>query len=163
MRLVRTDELGQVGRLTLEAYVADGYANPAGSYAAALADAPRRARDAELLVAADLDGMVLGTITVCTPGSPLGELSRPGELEFRMLAVAPEARRRGVGQALVVAVLQRATEVGAHRVVLCSAEEMCAAHRLYARLGFVRLPERDWRPAPDMTLLAFGKTTRRHT
>lgn len=158
VRLARTDELDQVGRLTLEAYIADGYANPAGSYAAALADAPRRARDAELLVAADPDGKVLGTITVCTPGSPLGELSRLGELEFRMLAVAPAARRRGVGQALVVAVLQRATEVGAHRVVLCSAEKMCAAHRLYTRLGFVRLPERDWRPVPAMTLLAFGKT-----
>ena len=161
VRLARPDELDQVGRLTLEAYVADGYANPAGSYAAALADAPRRARDAELLVAADPDGMVLGTITVCTPASPLGALCRPDELEFRMLAVAPDARRRGVGQALVVAVLQRATEVGAHRVVLCSAEEMCAAHRLYARLGFVRLPERDWQPVPDMTLLAFGKTTMR--
>jgi GNAT superfamily N-acetyltransferase len=162
VRLARTDELDQVGRLTLDAYIADGYANPAGSYAAALADAPRRARDAELLVAADPDGMVLGTITVCTPGSPLGEVSRPGELEFRMLAVAPAARHRGVGQALVVAVLQRATEVGAHRVVLCSADKMCAAHRLYARLGFVRLPERDWQPVPDMTLLAFGKATRRH-
>jgi GNAT superfamily N-acetyltransferase len=161
VRLARPDELDQVGQLTLDAYVTDGYANPAGSYAAALADAPRRARDADLLVAANPEGMVLGTITVCRPGSPMGELSRPGELEFRMLAVAPGARRRGVGQALVVAVLQRATEIGAHRVVLCSAEKMCAAHRLYARLGFIRLPERDWQPVPGMTLLAFGKTTRR--
>lgn len=73
----------------------------------------------------------------------------------------PAARRRGVGEALVTAVLQRANEIGAHRVVLCSTEEMCVAHRLYARLGFARLPERDWQPVPGMTLLAFGKTTRR--
>lgn len=144
--------------MTLEAYVAGGYANPAGAYAAELADASRRARDAELLVAVDPDGMVLGTITVCTPGSPLGELSRPGELEFRMLAVMPDARRRGVGEVLVRAVLRRAAEIGAHRVVLCSAAEMHVAHRLYARLGFVRLPERDWRPVPGVTLLAFGAT-----
>ncbi|HKR51760.1 MAG TPA: GNAT family N-acetyltransferase [Pseudonocardiaceae bacterium] len=159
MRPARPDELDQVGRLTFEAYVGDGYANPAGSYAAALGDAARRARDAELLVAVEPDGALLGTVTVCTPGSPLGELSRPGELEFRMLAVARDARRRGVGKALVSAVLRRATEIGAHRVVLCSAAEMIVAHRLYARLGFVRLPERDWQPVPGMTLLAFGATT----
>ncbi|MGH3965853.1 MAG: GNAT family N-acetyltransferase [Pseudonocardiaceae bacterium] len=159
VRPARPDELDQVGRLTLEAYVADGHANPAGFYAAELADAARRARDAELLVAVDPDGTLLGTVTVCTPGSPLGELSRSGELEFRMLAVALDARRRGVGEALVTAVLQRATEIGAHRVVLSSAEEMRVAHRLYARLGFVRLPERDWQPVPGVTLLAFAATT----
>ncbi len=158
VRAARFDELDQVGRLTLEAYLADGHTNPAGSYAAALADAPRRARDAELLVAVDAEGMLLGTITVCAPGSPLGEMSRPGELEFRMLAVNPDARRRGVGQALVAAVLKRATQIGARRVVLCSAEEMRVAHRLYARLGFSRMPERDWQPVPGYTLLAFGAT-----
>lgn len=159
VRRARPDELDQVSRLTVEAYVADGYANPAGFYAAELADAARRARDAELLVAVDPDGTLLGTVTVCTPGSPMGELSRPGELEFRMLAVALDARRRGVGEALVIAVLQRATEIGAHQVVLSSAAEMRVAHRLYARLGFIRLPERDWQPVPGMTLLAFGATT----
>jgi GNAT superfamily N-acetyltransferase len=159
VRPARPDELDQVGRLTLEAYVADGYANPTGFYAAELADAARRARDAELLVAVNPNGTVLGTVTVCTPGSPLGELSQPGELEFRMLAVALGARRRGVGEALVTAVLQRATEIGAHRVVLSSAEQMCVAHRLYARLGFARLPERDWQPVPGVTLLAFAATT----
>jgi hypothetical protein len=36
---------------------------------------------------------------------------------------------------------------------------MHVAHRLYARLGFGRLPERDWEPVPGITLLAFGATT----
>jgi ribosomal protein S18 acetylase RimI-like enzyme len=158
VRAACLEELDQVGRLTLEAYVVDGYANPAGAYAAELADAPRRARDAELLVAVDAEGMLLGTITVCTPGSPLGEVSRPGELEFRMLAVDPTARRRGVGKALVTTVLERAIQIGAHRVVLCSAAEMRVAHRLYTRLGFSRMPERDWQPVPGFTLLVFGAT-----
>jgi len=160
VRLARPDELGQVGRLTLEAYLADGMVDPAGSYAAELTDAPWRARQAELLVAVDSDGTLLGTITVCTPGSPLSEVSFPGELEFRMLAVDPEARGRGVGEALVTAVLRRAVGVGAQRVVLCSGERMHAAHRLYARLGFIRLPERDWYPVPELKLLAFGTTGR---
>jgi hypothetical protein len=33
---------------------------------------------------------------------------------------------------------------------------MAAAHRLYGRLGFVRLPERDFRPLPGVDLLAFA-------
>lgn len=159
VRPARPDELDDVGRLTVETYVADGHANPAGAYAAELADAAWRARDAELLVAVDASGAVLGTITVCVPGSPLAHVSRSGELEFRMLAVAHGARRRGVGEALVKSVLRRAAEIGAHRVVLCSAPEMHSAHRLYARLGFCRLPERDWEPVPGMTLLAFSATT----
>jgi ribosomal protein S18 acetylase RimI-like enzyme len=159
VRPARPDELDQVGRLTLGAYVADGYANPGGAYAAKLADAAWRARDAELLVAVDVGGALLGTVTVCVPGSPLAEVSQPDELEFRMLAVACHARRRGVGEELVRAVLRRAAEIGAHRVVMCSAPEMHQAHRLYARLGFDRLPERDWEPVPGMTLLAFASTS----
>jgi ribosomal protein S18 acetylase RimI-like enzyme len=159
VRPVRPDEFEEVGRLTLEAYLADGLVNPTGPYSAQLADASRRASDAELLVAVDPEGMVVGTITVCPPGSPLGELSRPGELEIRMLAVAPGARRRGAGEALVRTVLARARKTGANRVVLYSAQEMHGAHRLYARLGFIRMPERDWYPLPGVRLLAFGVTT----
>lgn len=162
VRPAHPGEVDDVGRLTVAAYVADGLVDPAGPYAAELGNASRRAREADLLVAVDPGGTLLGTVTVCLPGSPLGEVSRPGELEFRMLAVSPEARRRGVGQALVAAVLQRAAELRAHRVVLCSAEHMSAAHRLYARLGFVRLPERDWYPLPGLLLLAFGRTREWH-
>lgn len=156
VRPARPSEFDEVGQLTLEAYLADGMMNREDSYAIPLLDAPWRAREAELLVAVNPDDELLGTVTVCTPGSPLGEVSRPGELEFRMLAVAPHARGRGIGEALVTAVLARAADRGARRVVLCSSERMHAAHRLYVRLGFARLPERDWQPMPGLQLLAFG-------
>jgi ribosomal protein S18 acetylase RimI-like enzyme len=148
-------EFDEVGRLTVAAYLDGGLLNADNSYVTELSNAAWRAEKAELLVAVDPEGALLGTVTVCTPDSPLGEVSQPGELEFRMLAVAPGARRRGVGQALVQAVLSRADELDAHRVVLCSTERMTAAHRLYERFGFVRLPERDWHPVPDLLLLAF--------
>jgi hypothetical protein len=32
---------------------------------------------------------------------------------------------------------------------------MRSAHHLYERLGFERVPERDWVPVPDVPLLAF--------
>jgi hypothetical protein len=33
---------------------------------------------------------------------------------------------------------------------------MHAAHRLYERLGFTRLPDRDWEPVPQVLLLAYS-------
>jgi hypothetical protein len=33
---------------------------------------------------------------------------------------------------------------------------MTAAHRLYERLGFTRLPGRDWSPVPGVDLLVYG-------
>ncbi|MGH3948046.1 MAG: GNAT family N-acetyltransferase, partial [Pseudonocardiaceae bacterium] len=53
-------------------------------------------------------------------------------------------------------VLARARELGCLRVVLCLLEPNVKAQRLYARLGFDRLPERDWSPVPGLRLLAFG-------
>jgi len=40
--------------------------------------------------------------------------------------------------------------------VLCTEPAMRVAHRLYEQAGFVRLPERDWTPAPGTTLLVYG-------
>lgn len=157
VRPARDDELERAGELTAAAYLADGFVRPDGPYLAVLADARSRAQQAELLVAVDDRDRLLGTVTVSEPGTAYAEVSRPGELEFRMLGVDPAARGRGIGELLTRAVIDRARRRGDHRVVLCSAEAMHAAHRLYRRLGFSRLPERDWSPAPGLQLLAFGK------
>ena len=149
-------DLHAVGSVTVEAYRADGIVGDHDDYATQLADAASRFRDAELIVAQDESGTVLGSVTVVHPGTPYAEISRPGELEFRMLAVSERARGRGVGETLVRAVLDRAREAGATHVVLSSSEKMPAAHRLYERLGFTRLPERDWSPVPGIDLRAYA-------
>ncbi|WP_312871635.1 GNAT family N-acetyltransferase [Amycolatopsis acididurans] len=156
VRPARQDELTAVGALTVAAYEADGLLVANAEYAHELSDAARRAEHAELLVAVTGDGELLGSVTVTPPGSAFAEISRPDELEFRMLSTAPAARGRGVGEALTRAVVDRARALGARRVVLCSLDSMTAAHRLYARLGFTRLPERDWQPGPGFWLRAFG-------
>jgi ribosomal protein S18 acetylase RimI-like enzyme len=144
-----------VGRITVAAYLADNHIDShTGGYADRLANAAARAEEAELLVAVDGDE-VLGTVTVVRPGTPWAEISREGEFEFRMLAVAPEARGRGVGERLVQAVIAHAREQGAHHLVLSSSEHMTTAHRLYARQGFTRLPARDWKPLPNLTAHAY--------
>jgi ribosomal protein S18 acetylase RimI-like enzyme len=158
IRLARSDELKAVGDLTLRAYVADGYFSEgvARPYQSHLADAHSRAEQAELLVAVDADDTLLGTVTIALPGTPYAEVSREGELEFRMLAVNPSARKRGVGGALIQAVLDRARELGYARVVLCSQDTMVGVQGIYRRLGFQRMPERDWDPLPDVKLVAYG-------
>ncbi|WP_433264294.1 GNAT family N-acetyltransferase [Actinosynnema sp. CS-041913] len=157
VRPAREDEWAAAGAITVEAYRVDRYIDShTGGYADELADTRARARDAELLVAVDTEDTLLGTVTIALPGSPYAEVSRSGEVEFRMLAVSPRARGRGVGEALVRAVISRAREVGARRVVMSSGETMTTAHRLYRRLGFRRFPERDWNPVPGVQLIAYA-------
>jgi ribosomal protein S18 acetylase RimI-like enzyme len=164
VRPVRPEEYERAGELVAQAYLADGLLTfgDGDDYVHELRDVRARAlaERAEVLVAVDGDGRpgggrLLGSVTFVTAGSPFAELSGPGEGEFRMLAVAREARGRGVGEALVRACTDRARELGAQRMVLSSTPEMAPAHRLYGRLGFIRTPERDWFPLPGLPLWAF--------
>jgi ribosomal protein S18 acetylase RimI-like enzyme len=150
-------EFSTVGELTYQAYATDGLlANDVG-YAAELRDAAHRAGHCELLVAVDEQGRLLGTVTFCLPGSPYAELSHEGQAEFRMLAVAPEHRGRGVGSRLVRECLDLATRHGARSVVLSTKPQMRSAQRIYARMGFERTTQLDWAPMPGVELIAYTK------
>jgi len=143
-------DLAQTGEVTARAYVADGLVEPDHWYVSELRGAVARAAAGSVLVAVapgtDDAGRerVVGTITLAAPGSPYAEIARDGELELRMLAVDPAARRSGVAEQLVVAALREAVGRGARDVALSTLDTMHAAHRLYERLGFVARPERDW-------------------
>ena len=156
IRAAAPDELAAVGDLTVAAYAAEGYLDGTDDYADELRDAARRAELATLLVAVDeTSGAVLGTATFFLAATPYAEVSRPGEAEFRMLAVAKEARGQGVAAALVQSCIERARAAGCSALALCSLKEMTPAHRIYERMGFVRAPDRDWEPLPGLTLVAF--------
>lgn len=148
-------DFAAVARLTVAAYEADGQLKGENGYATVLADVATRAETGEVLVAVDeATGEVLGAVTFVLPGTPYAELSGPGEAEFRMLAVDPAAQGRGAGAALVDACLARATELDCSAVVICVRSGMAAsAQRLYQRLGFVRVPAKDWSPLPGVDLL----------
>lgn len=96
-------------------------------------------------------GQVLGAVVLAHRGGPLALTAREGEAEIRMLAVDPQARGRGVGEALVRECLNRAAlpPLSAHTMVLHTQPLMLAAQRLYERLGFVRVPERDLTLGPE--------------
>ncbi len=159
VRPAHVDELDEVGDLTVAAYDADGFLGPDDPYVARLRDAAARAREAEVYVATlvDLPGQLAGTVTFCPEGSPWSEIAGPGEGEFRMLGVAPPARRRGVAEALVSACLERSRELGYTALVLSSLPQQRSAHRIYGRLDFHRTPDLDWSPVAGVDLLAFRR------
>lgn len=156
IRPARPDELPAVGELTLAAYRADDLVAEDHPYAERLADTVSRHRDAELLVATDPADRLLGTVTICRPGTPYAQVAGPHELEFRMLAVHPDGRGRGVGRALVGTVLDRARAEGYRGVALSTGASMRIAHGLYERFGFRRAPERDWKPNERVSLMVFA-------
>ncbi len=153
VRRAREDELDRAGRVVADAYRV-GQATP-DPYLDVVADARGRSGDGEVLVAVDDDGTVLGSVTYTAPPSPLAELSREDEAEFRMLGVDAGAQGSGVGTALVQACLDRARDSGRAGMVLCTQTWMTSAHRVYERFGFERDPGRDWEPVPGVALLAY--------
>jgi predicted N-acetyltransferase YhbS len=160
IRAARPEEYAAVGHLTSDAYRADGLLDAAdlpveSTYEVQLLDATRRAREAELWVAAE-DGNILGTVTWCPVGSPWRQLAqRDDQAEFRMLSVAPAGRRRGVGRALVEACLSRARLDRMSEVVIWSHPLMTGAHLLYSRMNFERAYDLDGSPAPGVHLWGF--------
>ena len=133
IRRARDDELEDVGELTARAYLDDGLLDfgEDDTYLKELRAARHRAQHTELLVAVDnASGTVLGGVAFVGDGGEYADIAGAGEGEFRMLAVRPEGRGRGVGEALVRACVERARE-----------------------RGFIRTPQRDWQPYPEMSPL----------
>ena len=56
--------------------------------------------------------------------------------EFTKMAVAPNFRRRGIGEALCYASFEKAKELGAERIILYSNTLQAAAIAMYKKLGF---------------------------
>ncbi|TLP78849.1 GNAT family N-acetyltransferase [Nesterenkonia sphaerica] len=144
IRPAHPGEFAQVGELTAAAYVQGGHLQREDSYVQELTRVAERAQSSTVLVA-HAEGQLVGTVTVTEAEGPFAEVSRPGELEFRMLAVAPEAQGRGVARALVRHIVAEAAARPEIRAVcLCSLKSMTAAHALYESEGFIREPRRDF-------------------
>ena len=142
-----------IDQLTARAYAPSGFAAD-DPYFIEILNAAQRAQQALVLVARQ-NRVPVGTLTCALPGSSWQEIARANEAELRILAVAPEAQRRGIGSALVRASMEHARRAGCTALVLSSAAWMHAGHRLYERLGFRHTPERDWQPRADVHLTTY--------
>ena len=100
------------------------------------------------LVAED-GGGVTGTVLLYPAGD-----ERPWP-EVRLLAVAPAARGRGVGGALMRECIARTRSRGREVLSLHTTDLMRVAMAMYERMGFVRAPEIDFTPAPGIVIKGF--------
>lgn len=155
-------EYEDLGRLIQRAYAE--YARPGDplwdGYFSMLADVTGRAAFATVLVAV-LGGNVVGTATVELDTTIEGTRDvKPGQANFRLLAVDPPARGHGAGRRLVQACIRLALTAGKDVATLHTTDQMAAAQRIYRSLGFERDPPRDIELSPDLVLQAFRLTLR---
>ena len=150
----RPDDYTRIAQLTVDVYVGGGLATPA--YAPELADVAGRAARSELLVVRDPAGQVVGSVALVLTGDFGNVITSDEEAAFRMLVVDPALQGGGIGDLLVRTCLERARSAGKRRMVISTDPLMTTAHRLYERLGFTRLPERDWCPQPGVDLLVYS-------
>jgi GNAT superfamily N-acetyltransferase len=101
---------------------------------------------------ASRDGSFLAFLSEVSPaGLGGGYLADPGTVELIGMFVRPQARGRGVGEALIDAVLGWATQQGASAVHLWVTETNKHARLLYERSGFTATAERQ--PLPSKPAL----------
>lgn len=126
--------------LWTQAYVTEGEGGRDDPYSEA--EFAETAVRGEVFVA-ERDGEVIGVVVLLPPEAEDRAVAVGDEAELARLAVAPAARRDGVGDALVERCERRAREAGWEAIALWSRPYQRAGHRLYERRGYRRAAERD--------------------
>jgi len=108
-------------------------------------------------IVAEKEGRIVGSVLLYPPGTAFstpdeGPLTCP---EVRLLAVATEARGQGIGTALMKECIRRSRRLEASCLNLHTTDMMQVAMRMYERMGFVRAPELDFHPDPEVTVKAY--------
>ncbi len=86
---------------------------------------------------------IVGAVALIADGDKTDVENPDRWASVRALAVHPATRRRGIGQRLVGWCIGEARQHEAPAICLHSGIFQTTAHRLYERLGFKRMPERD--------------------
>ena len=142
-QLTRSDDLRGAGEVIRRAYFGlDGYPRDP-EYDEIIADVASRV-DGTLVLGAFIGERIVGCLTyVGSADNEHAEHDDPAAASFRFFGVDPLAQGGGVGEAMVLWVIERARHDGKQRVLIHTLTMMTGASRLYERLGFVRAPEQD--------------------
>jgi ribosomal protein S18 acetylase RimI-like enzyme len=158
VRDARLDELDAVADVMVAAY--DEYLppNPTGTWLAyreEIRDVRSRLGASTLIVAEQHD-RVAGAVTYYPHAGRDGNTSwPPGWASLRLLGVHPSARGSGIGRLLTTECIRRARDAGRLAIGLHTTTLMAVARAMYERMGFVRVPEFDFQPVPDFTVMAY--------
>jgi len=113
--------------------------------------------DTELLIAVSADGKLGGAIVYFSDMSQYGSggsaTMEKNASGFRLLAVDPALRRRGIGRLLSQACIEKARALNQANVVIHTTKAMQPAWRMYESLGFERATDLDFM---QQDLLVFG-------
>jgi GNAT superfamily N-acetyltransferase len=142
-RLATTDDAALAGRIVQQAYAAlpDYPHDP--EYDAMLGDVASRAAETDVVVAVDRGRIVACLTFVPSHDNPHAEFDDADAASFRYFGVDLGVQGTGVGGAMVGWVAGEARRLGRRRLRIHTLESMRGAQRLYARLGFERVPELD--------------------
>jgi ribosomal protein S18 acetylase RimI-like enzyme len=128
LRTARADDVPQVLALWLVAAENSSRPTDTGQAVETLI-----ARDAEALVVADFDGVIVGTIIAGWDG---------WRAHLYRLAVHPDYRRQGMAMALLARAEQRLAALGATRLDAMVLDENSLGQSIWQRCGYRRQP--DW-------------------
>ncbi|KRF05018.1 GNAT family N-acetyltransferase [Arthrobacter sp. EH-1B-1] len=144
IRSADRNDFAEIRRITVAAYSDAGYIDDEYAYNHILAAIEEGYSGSSLLVA-ESAGKIVGSVFVTRAGGDFSDVAHDGELEFRMLAVEPGEQHKGIGHALVAAVIERARmDPDVSAVVLTIAPNMDGQHKLYESMDFVRVPARNF-------------------
>jgi GNAT superfamily N-acetyltransferase len=110
-------------------------------------------------IVAEQSGAMVGSVVLYPAGTVFSNRSGDSVTlqapEIRLLAVVPPARGQGVGAALVEECIRRARRSDAAAITLHTTDMMAMAMGMYERRGFVRAPELDIHPAPEIVVKGY--------
>jgi ribosomal protein S18 acetylase RimI-like enzyme len=156
IRNARAEEMDDAAALLKNAYKEYESLMPPGaceSYLEDITDVRSRLAESDPIVA-ELDGRLAGAVTLYTRTST--SLNWPsGWASVRLLGVHPAYRGRGIAHLLMQECIRRCRARGITAVGLHTTEAMGVARRIYEEMGFARVPEYDYRPAPGVVVMAY--------
>lgn len=154
VRNAKPDEFTEIGKLLVQVYSAlKGFPKESEQpdYYKMLANVGDLTKNPEtaLLVAVLPDNNIAGAVVYfsdmryyASGGTATNEKNASG---FRLLAVSPVARGKGIGKLLTMACIRLAIEKKHSQVIIHSTEAMDIARKMYEDIGFRRSADLDFR------------------
>lgn len=110
-------------------------------------------------IVAERNSIIVGTVLMYPADTVFtlddGTAVRLKSPEVRLLAVAPAARKQGIGRALMRECIERARRAGSSALTLHTTDLMQVAMQMYEHMGFVRAPELDFEPTPGFVVKGY--------